>query len=286
MIKSMTGFGRGTAERDGGKINVEIKSLNSRYFDIKFLGINIHPNTEEKIKRNILNSLYRGSVKINIDIDKLKDGQILTFNRDRFDKIQNILKEIHIEYGQKLNLSDIISTHDILSFVDVDIEDDEILQKAIDAAIKQLNKMRSNEGKQIHKDLMDRIRAIKKDLQSIIRSSKKFPQKKSKELNDKITSIIDQDKIDQNRLMQEIAYLIERSDITEEIVRTNIHLDNFIEYLKYDEPVGKRLNFLIQEINREVNTIGSKSPIHDVTSKIVEIKNEIEKIREQVQNIL
>ena len=286
MIKSMTGFGRGTAERDGGKINVEIKSLNSRYFDIKFLGINIHPNTEEKIKRNILNSLYRGSVKINIDIDKLKDGQILTFNRDRFDKIQNILKEIHIEYGQKLNLSDIISTHDILSFVDVDIEDDEILQKAIDAAIKQLNKMRSNEGKQIHKDLMDRIRAIKKDLQSIIRSSKKFPQKKSKELNDKITSIIDQDKIDQNRLMQEIAYLIERSDITEEIVRTNIHIDNFIEYLKYDEPVGKRLNFLIQEINREVNTIGSKSPIHDVTSKIVEIKNEIEKIREQVQNIL
>ena len=286
MIKSMTGFGLGTAERAGGKINVEIKSLNSRYFDIKFLGINIHPNTEEKIKRNILNSLYRGSVKINIDIDKLKDGQILTFNRDRFDKIQNILKEIHIEYGQKLNLSDIISTHDILSFVDVDIEDDEILQKAIDAAIKQLNKMRSNEGKQIHKDLMDRIRAIKKDLQSIIRSSKKFPQKKSKELNDKITSIIDQDKIDQNRLMQEIAYLIERSDITEEIVRTNIHLDNFIEYLKYDEPVGKRLNFLIQEINREVNTIGSKSPIHDVTSKIVEIKNEIEKIREQVQNIL
>ena len=286
MIKSMTGFGLGTAERVGEKINVEIKSLNSRYFDIKFLGINIHPNTEEKIKRNILNSLYRGSVKINIDIDKLKDGQILTFNRDRFDKIQNILKEIHIEYGQKLNLSDIISTHDILSFVDVDIEDDEILQKAIDAAINQLNKMRSNEGKQIHKDLMDRIRAIKKDLQSIIRSSKKFPQKKSKELNDKITSIIDQDKIDQNRLMQEIAYLIERSDITEEIVRTNIHLDNFIEYLKYDEPVGKRLNFLIQEINREVNTIGSKSPIHDVTSKIVEIKNEIEKIREQVQNIL
>jgi len=286
MIKSMTGFGLGTAERVSGKINVEIKSLNSRYFDIKFLGINIHPNTEEKIKRNILNSLYRGSVKINIDIDKLKDGQILTFNRDRFDKIQNILKEIHIEYGQKLNLSDIISTHDILSFVDVDIEDDEILQKAVDAAINQLNKMRSNEGKQIHKDLMDRIRAIKKDLQSIIRSSKKFPQKKSKELNDKITSIIDQDKIDQNRLMQEIAYLIERSDITEEIVRTNIHLDNFIEYLKYDEPVGKRLNFLIQEINREVNTIGSKSPIHDVTSKIVEIKNEIEKIREQVQNIL
>ena len=286
MIKSMTGFGRGTASRAGGKINVEIKSLNSRYFDIKFLGIKINPRTEEKSKRHISNFLNRGNIIVHIDIDEINSGQVLTFNKDRFDKIQSTLNEIHIEYGQKLNLSEIINTHDILSFVDVDIEDDEILQVAIDAAIKQLNNMRSNEGKQIYKDLMSRIRVIKKELQSIKRLSDKFPKKKKKELSERIRFVIDQDRIDQNRLMQEIAYLIERSDITEEIVRSGIHLDNFIKYLKYDEPVGKRLNFLIQEINREVNTVGSKSPIHDVTSKVVEIKNEIEKIREQVQNIL
>lgn len=286
MIKSMTGFGRGTASRAGGKINVEIKSLNSRYFDIKFLGIKINPRTEEKSKSHISNFLNRGNIIVHIDIDEINSGQVLTFNKDRFDKIQSTLNEIHIEYGQKLNLSEIINTHDILSFVDVDIEDDEILQVAIDAAIKQLNNMRSNEGKQIYKDLMSRIRVIKKELQSIKRLSDKFPKKKKKELSERIRFVIDQDRIDQNRLMQEIAYLIERSDITEEIVRSGIHLDNFIKYLKYDEPVGKRLNFLIQEINREVNTVGSKSPIHDVTSKVVEIKNEIEKIREQVQNIL
>tara|TARA_B110001454_G_scaffold18191_2_gene16574 strand:+ start:4090 stop:4950 length:861 start_codon:yes stop_codon:yes gene_type:complete len=286
MIKSMTGFGRGTTSREGGKINVEIKSLNSRYFDIKFLGIKINPRTEEKSKRHISNFLNRGNIIVHIDIDEINSGQVLTFNKDRFDKIQSTLNEIHIEYGQKLNLSEIINTHDILSFVDVDIEDDEILQVAIDAAIKQLNNMRSNEGKQIYKDLMSRIRVIKKELQSIKRLSDKFPKKKKKELSERIRFVIDQDRIDQNRLMQEIAYLIERSDITEEIVRSGIHLDNFIKYLKYDEPVGKRLNFLIQEINREVNTVGSKSPIHDVTSKVVEIKNEIEKIREQVQNIL
>jgi|TARA_B110000263_G_scaffold249750_1_gene268359 uncharacterized protein (TIGR00255 family) len=286
MIKSMTGFGRGTTSRAGGKINVEIKSLNSRYFDIKFLGIKINPRTEEKSKRHISNFLNRGNIIVHIDIDEINSGQVLTFNKDRFDKIQSTLNEIHIEYGQKLNLSEIINTHDILSFVDVDIEDDEILQVAIDAAIKQLNNMRSNEGKQIYKDLMSRIRVIKKELQSIKRLSDKFPKKKKKELSERIRFVIDQDRIDQNRLMQEIAYLIERSDITEEIVRSGIHLDNFIKYLKYDEPVGKRLNFLIQEINREVNTVGSKSPIHDVTSKVVEIKNEIEKIREQVQNIL
>ena len=286
MIKSMTGFGRGTTVSNECKINVEIKSLNSRYLDIKFLGINIHPETEEKINRYILDYLNRGNIKVHIDIDKIKNGQILTFNKDRFDTIQNILKNIHIKYGQKLNLSDIISIHDIISFVAADIDDNEKLKEAVDSALKQLNDMRSIEGIQIYKDLMSRIKKIKKDLTSIKNSSDKIPKKKKKDLSDKIKSIIDKDAIDQNRLMQEIAYLIERSDITEEIVRVKIHLDSFIEYLKYDEPVGKRLNFLIQEINREINTIGSKSPIHDVTIKIVEIKNEIEKIREQVQNIL
>lgn len=286
MIKSMTGFGRGTTVSNEGNINVEIKSLNSRYLDIKFLGINIHPETEEKINRYILDYLNRGNIKVHIDIDKIKNGQILTFNKDRFDTIQNILKNIHIKYGQKLNLSDIMSTNDIISFVDADIDEVERLKEAVDSALKQLNDMRSIEGKQIYKDLMSRIRIIKKNLTSIKNSSDKMPKKKKKDLSDKIKSIIDKDAIDQNRLMQEVAYLIERSDITEEIVRVKIHLDSFIEYLKYDEPVGKRLNFLIQEINREINTIGSKSPMHDVTIKIVEIKNEIEKIREQVQNIL
>ena len=286
MIKSMTGFGRGTTVSNEGKINVEIKSLNSRYLDIKFLGINVHPETEDKIRRSIFDYLSRGNIKVHIDIDKIKDGQILTFNKDRFDTIQNILKNIHIKYGQKLNLSDIISIHDIISYVDAGIDDNEKIKEAVDSALKQLNGMRSIEGKQIYKDLISRIRIIKKNLTSIKNSSDKMPKKKKKDLSDKIKSIIDKDAIDQNRLMQEVAYLIERSDITEEIVRVKIHLDSFIEYLKYDEPVGKRLNFLIQEINREINTIGSKSPIHDVTIKIVEIKNEIEKIREQVQNIL
>ena len=113
-----------------------------------------------------------------------------------------------------------------------------------------------------------------------------MPKKKGEELTEKIKSITNQGTIDNNRLMQELAYLLERSDITEEIVRADIHLEAFIDYLKYDEPVGKRLSFLIQELNREINTIGSKSPLPEVTAIIIEVKNEIEKIREQVQNIL
>ena len=146
--------------------------------------------------------------------------------------------------------------------------------------------MRTFEGKQLYKDLNNRIKVMKKDLTNIKKLSDKMPKSKQRDLREKISSLIAQDSIDQSRLMQELAYLIERADVTEEIVRANIHLDNFIHYLKYDEPVGKRLNFLIQEINREINTIGSKSPIHSVTTKIVEMKNDIEKVREQVQNIL
>jgi uncharacterized protein (TIGR00255 family) len=286
MIKSMTGYGRGTTKGGGDKINVEIKSLNSRYLDIRFLGININPKIEQKIKNLVSANLKRGNIKIHIDIDKLREGQILTFNKDRFQTIQNIVKDVNNKYCEKINISDILNTNDILTYVDVDITDDRKLLYAVDNALKQLNSMRLTEGKKINKDLLNRIRAIKKDIGIVKKLSSKMPKKKGEELTEKIKSITNQGTIDNNRLMQELAYLLERSDITEEIVRADIHLEAFIDYLKYDEPVGKRLSFLIQELNREVNTIGSKSPMHEVTGMIVEVKNEIEKIREQVQNIL
>ena len=286
MIKSMTGYGRASVKGRGQKINVEIKSLNSRYLDIKFLGININPIIEQKIKTMISSDIKRGNIKIHLDIDKMRDGRILTFNKDRFNTIHSILNDINTKYGEKISLSDIINTNDILTYIDVDICDDEKLLKAISSALKQLNRTRLVEGKQIHKDLLNRIKLIKIDIGRIEKLSSKIIKKKSKELNEKIKSITEKGIIDDNRLMQEIAYLLERSDITEEIVRSNIHIETFFDYLKYDEPVGKRLGFLIQELNREVNTIGSKSPLHEVTGIIVEAKNEIEKIREQVQNIL
>ena len=286
MIKSMTGYGRGTTKGGGDKINVEIKSLNSRYLDIRFLGININPKIEQKVKALVSANLKRGNIKIHIDIDKLREGQILTFNKDRFQTIQNIVKDVNNKYGEKINISDILNTNDILTYVDVDITEDGKLLYAVDNALKQLNSMRLTEGKKINKDLLNRIRAIKKDIGIVKKLSSKMPKKKGEELTEKIKSITNQGTIDNNRLMQELAYLLERSDITEEIVRAGIHVETFIDYLKYNDPVGKRLSFLLQELNREVNTIGSKSPLHEVTGMIVEIKNEIEKIREQVQNIL
>tara|TARA_Y100001970_G_scaffold63029_1_gene80593 strand:+ start:1965 stop:2825 length:861 start_codon:yes stop_codon:yes gene_type:complete len=286
MIKSMTGFGRGSAKSNEGQINVEIQSLNSRYIDLKFLGFSLSPDSEDRFRRIISKNLNRGSIKVYIEIDNIKDTQAITLNQARFEKTVKILDDIDKRYGQRLKLSEVINLNDILSFVDSNFNEEDKLIDAIENALVQLNKMRSSEGKQLYKDLTKRINIIGKSLTLIKKLSDKIPKIKLKELREKISSLIDQDSIDKNRLMQEVAYLVERADITEEIVRANIHLDNFIQYLKYDEPVGKRLNFLIQEISREINTIGSKSPIHNITTKIVEIKNEIEKIREQIQNIL
>ena len=286
MIKSMTGFGRGSVKSRGVQINVEIQSLNSRYIDLRFFGFNLSPEIENKFRRIISDNLKRGSIKVYIDINNVKNDQKISFNQERFEKTLNIINDIDKRYGQRLNLSEVINLNDILSFIDSDFGEEDKLIDAISNALVQLNKMRISEGKLLHKDLNSRIKIMKKDLTRIEKLSHKMPKSKLKDLKKKISSIIDQDSLDQGRLMQEVAYLIERADVTEEIVRANIHLDNFIQYLKYDDPVGKRLNFLIQEINREINTIGSKSPVHGVTTKIVEMKNEIEKVREQVQNIL
>ncbi len=286
MIKSMTGFGRGSEKNSSGQINVEIKSLNSRYLDLKFSGFSLPQEIEDNFRNIISGALIRGNIKVFVEIDSPKNDQLITLNEQRLEKTMHIIDYIDKKYDKKLDLSQIINFNDMLTFADTEFLEYEKLNNVVRKAILQLNEMRALEGKQLYKDLYKRVITMKKDLKKIEKLSAKNSKGRMEDLKEKIISLTNNDMIDQNRLIQEIAYLVERSDITEEIVRTNIHIDNFIKYLKYNEPVGKRLNFLIQEINREVNTIGSKSPVSDVTTMIVEIKNEIEKIREQIQNIL
>ena len=197
-----------------------------------------------------------------------------------------VLAKIENKYNQKLDLNNLVNIKDLFKSKDIEITDDKKTVSAFKKALDQLDKSRRYEGKKIQKDLIKRLRFINNDVQDMKKLTLSMNKKRKKEISDKIRFYIEQDSIDDNRLMQEVAYIIERSDITEEIVRVNIHIDLFLKYLKSKEPVGKRLGFLTQEINREVNTIGSKSPLPIVTGKVVEIKNELEKIREQLQNIL
>ena len=286
MIKSMTGYGTGSIKLPSSNLNLELKSLNSRNLDIRFSGLSLGVELEEKIRLILSSRLQRGSIKVFIDFDKNTKDKSVLFDEDNFKSIMQLLVKIEKKYNQKLDLNNLVNINDLFKSKDIEITDDKKTVRAFKKALGQLDKTRIFEGKQIQKDLIKRLRFIKKDVQDMKKLTLSLKNKRKKEISDKIRFYIEQDSIDDNRLMQEVAYIIERSDITEEIVRVNIHIDSFLKYLKSKEPVGKRLGFLTQEINREVNTIGSKSPLPTVTGKVVEIKNELEKIREQLQNIL
>ena len=267
-------------------LNLELKSLNSRNLDIRFSGLSLGVELEEKIRLILSSRLQRGSIKVFIDFNKNTKDKSVFFDEDNFKSIMQLLVKIEKKYNQKLDLNNLVNINDLFKSKDIEITDDKKTVRAFKKALDQLDKTRIFEGKQIQKDLIKRLGFIKADVQDMKKLTLSLKKKRKKEISDKIRFYIEQDSIDDNRLMQEVAYIIERSDITEEIVRVNIHLDSFLKYLKSREPVGKRLGFLTQEINREVNTIGSKSPLPKVTGKVVEIKNELEKIREQLQNIL
>ena len=282
----MTGFGVATIDKPSENINLEIKSLNSRNLDIRFSGLNISADFEQKIKKIISDVIERGSVKVSIELDKNNAEKTLKFDENKLNSIIELIDEIESNFQQKLDINSIISLNDIYSSSNIQIVDDKETTDAFVKALDQLDKARIDEGKQIYKDFQRRLKKIKNDINSIEKLAKKLSLKRKSEIADKIKFLTGQDSLDENRLMQEVAYLIERSDITEETVRVNIHIGSFLKYLESNDPVGKRLGFLAQEISREINTIGSKSPLPKITSKIVEIKNELEKIKEQLQNIL
>ena len=282
----MTGFGRGSAGRGLNKIDVEIRSVNSRFLEMKFRGFSLDPATEQKIRALLEKSIQRGNAQVRVELNVSQDNQKLSFNKDRFEMIQDVVKKIHVSYGQRMSLSDIISTHDLLKADEPDSINQSVIIKAVEHALNQLNEMREKEGRQIQDDILMRIKNLQNAIDSAEHISGNFKSEKQAQLQEKISELLNGESLDESRLIQEVAYLADRADVTEEIVRCRSHFDQLHTYLDREDPVGKRINFLIQEIGREINTIGSKSPQTDVTKHVVEMKGELEKIREQAQNIL
>ena len=286
MIKSMTGFGRASVGRGQNKIDAEIRSVNSRFLEIKIRGINLEPSVEHEIKSIIEQTLQRGNIQVRLESKKSQDEQRLNFNKERFELIQDILKNIHVVYGQRLSLSDIISTNDLLKInEEVNINNNSIIN-SVKKALNQLCEMRKQEGEQIYKDISKRLDILKTKLSNTENLANNYSTEKQSQLKNKVSELLKGEQIDETRLIQEVAYYADRADITEEIVRCKSHFEQLVSYIEFEEPVGKRISFLLQEVGREINTIGSKSPQTDVTLEVVEMKGEIEKVREQAQNIL
>ena len=282
----MTGFGRGSAGKGPNKIDVEIRTVNSRFLETKIRGFNLDPILEIKVRNTLETSLQRGNVQVRFELKSGQDSQKLSFNRKRFEILQDVVKKIHVEYGQRMNLSDIISTNDLLSADEPENLKTGIILKAVELALSQVNEMREKEGHQIQTDILNRMELLQTRIDEVGEISGKFSLEKQVQMREKISELLDGEALDETRLIQEVAFLSERADVTEEIVRCKSHFTQLSSYMNQEEPVGKRINFLIQEIGREVNTIGSKSPQPAVTNHVIEIKGELEKIREQVQNIL
>ena len=282
----MTGFGRGNAGRGKNRIDVEIRAINSRYLDTKFRGIQLDFQLEQEIKKIIEKEIQRGSVYVHVELTNDLDSRKFTFDKDRFESLRDIIKNVYVSYGQRLSLSDVVTTNDLLKTENTPLIDSKVVIKAIGNAIVQLKEMRAKEGEVILGDINGRVKFLEEALNRVEDISGKYNSEKQLILKNKISDLINDEKLDESRLMQEVLYYIERSDITEEVVRSKSHIHQIKKYLEMQEPVGKRLNFLLQEVVREVNTIGSKSPQTEITLQVVEMKSELEKMREQLQNLL
>ena len=282
----MTGFGRGFSGQGKNRIDIEIRAVNSRYLEIKLRGFPLEPQIEQELRKIIEKDVQRGSIYVRIELNSNQDSPSISFNRERYESLQGILKNIYVSYGQRLNLSDVITTNDLLKIEEGKSIDQALVLEAANNAIEQLNEMREREGEIIYADIKNRIEFLEKTLVQSEKITEKLKIEKQLDLKNKISELLHDEKLDESRLIQEVAYYSERSDVTEELVRCRSHIKQVENFINMNEPVGKRLNFLLQEINREVNTIGSKSPQTDVTMLVVEMKSELEKLREQLQNLI
>lgn len=291
MIKSMTGFGRAMAEKDGYVISVELKSVNHRYFEFNCRLPRQYGFAEEKLKSYVNSKVSRGKVDCFLGIEALDtDNADVVVNHTLASAYIKAMNELAKEYSLKNDISSV----SISRFPDVFVlkkadEDEEKLwgyiKEVADEAIEKFVAMRETEGEQMKKDVLSRADYIL-DCVSFIES--RSPQT-VKEYNDKLIArvheLIGDASLDENRIIQEVAIYADKVAVAEETVRLRSHISQLKEFLESSEPIGRKMDFLVQEINRETNTIGSKACDVEIARKVVDIKAEVEKIREQIQNI-
>ena len=290
MIRSMTGFGRGKYVNDGREYLVEIKSTNHKYCDIGIRLPRSLNGIEYKIRQEIDKNISRGKIDVYIDFkDNSSDGNSVSFNKELAKiYIKNLIelgKETGIDYN--FDIIDIAKLPEVLKKED-DTDEDLIFQEikvALSEALSKFIEMKEFEGNKLKEDIENRLDILEQKILQIIQKSTGLVDEYIVKLNERIKEVLRTDVVDDTRLAQEIVIYSDKISIEEEITRLKSHIMQFKEILKESSPIGKKMDFLIQEMNRETNTIGSKTISLDVTNLVVDVKTEIENIREQIQNI-
>ena len=286
MLTSMTGFGRGAIGNGDQAVQVIVRTYNARFLETKIRGIALIPEIEAAVREKINKSLIRGTVHVSIEKNQVLNKGNLSFNRQRFEAVENVLYEIQKEYGRSLDMSSLISSEDLFLNGDNNELKEKTIMDALNIALDQVQTMRNNEGQAIYNDTLARLVSLADQLSSIGTLSKGLVTDQKEKLQKRVSKLMDNAAIDEQRFAQEVAMLADRTDISEELVRIRSHIDQFKALLALEEPTGKRLSFLLQELSREINTVGSKSGTGAIINIVVDFKNQLEKIREQVQNVL
>ena len=289
-MKSMTGFGRASLESNGKNYIIEIKTVNNKYSDITVKSPKRLSFMEDKIRKQIANRITRGKVEVSVSFfDFSNKSKNVVLNKEIAKEYIKQLREIADENNLSENISvvEIAKLPDILNSIDSD-NDEEIASEALQClnmALDSLIEMRKAEGENIKQDLLVRIEIVKNLVDKIAENSKGIVEEYVSKLEKRVKEILKTDVVDENRIAQEAVIYADKTSIEEELTRLNSHIVQFKELVNSDGPVGKKLDFMIQEMNRETNTIGSKAGSGEITKAVIDLKVELEDIREQIQNI-
>ena len=291
MMKSMTGFGKALAEVSGKKVNVEIRSLNSKQLDLNIRMPYLYKEKELEMRSEVAKQLERGKVDITIYLESMQDELPIAINKKLakfyFQELKSLAEEVK-ENNQNL-LSLVLKMPEVMKADKEIVELDEAewaeIKKTVDAAVVAFQKFRLDEGQTLAKELRSRIAIVGSLLQEVVSLDGLRINNIKERIKTNLAEAIEKERIDQNRFEQELIYYIEKLDITEEKLRLKTHLDYFNSTM--DEPAsGRKLGFITQEIGREINTIGSKANDSAIQKLVVKMKDELEKIKEQLLNIL
>lgn len=288
----MTGYGRGFSERGGRRVAVEIRSVNHRFLDLKLRGATLDPAVEEKVRQQVKHFLSRGSLTITTRIDGRGPGTAVRIDGNAARRVYYELRDLADQIGLKteINLSLVCSQPGVMVSTEADVDEEEVgeaVLEATGAALSDLQEMREREGQSLASDLVERIETLAVLTKELAELAKTAPVDAQRRLQERLDRLLKNNnvQVDEARLAQEVAVVADRLDVTEELVRVGSHLEQLRELMTDTKSIGRRLDFLVQELGREYNTVTSKSQSADIARVVVEVKSELEKIREQVQNV-
>lgn len=291
MIYSMTGFGRIEDENEDFKISMDLRAVNHKYLDIQFKAPYFFKFAEDAVKNKIKEFIKRGRMEVYFNVEKktsekadIKIDSILA--EKYFHSVNEMEEKFSMELSDKLKW--ILEREGVLQIEYEEIEEsktEEFLISLLEQGLEKLNQMRIKEGEQTEIDLLQKMEIIEEKLLIIEKRSPEVYDEMKIRLEKRLSEILTPENIDQSRIFQEVCFYADKADINEEVQRLRSHIGQFKHTLSSGDSIGKKLDFIIQEMNREANTMGSKSNDHQLTKSIIEIKSNIEKMREQVQNI-